>query len=81
MFPSHFKRPKFRKPEPLYIPPNHLCKHSILILKEHRYSSLLLEPEIMNINKEYRCSECQEIFKVMPSKIRMITEPEIMKLK
>ena len=78
MFPTPFKRPKYRKPEPLYIPPNHLCKHSVLILKEYRHSSLLLETEIMGIRKEYRCSECQEIFTVMPSKMRMV-ESNIMK--
>ncbi len=72
MFPNHFKRPIFRKPEPPLFEHNSLCKHKVLILKEYKHSSLFLEPEMMKIRKEYTCSDCGGSFKVMPSKIKMI---------
>ena len=75
MFPTHFKRPSFRKPEPPLFEPNSLCKHKVLILKEYKHSSLFLEPELMKLKKEYRCGDCNETFTIMPSKIKMIKQP------
>ena len=79
--PNHFKRPSFRKPKPLYIPDSDFCKHKVLILKEHKHSSFFEENELIELNKEYRCSDCNETFRVMPSKIRTIKYPNIMTFK
>ena len=73
MFPTK-KIPRiFRKP---LIPEQlHLCKHKVLVLKESNNFHPFIEQHMIKINREYHCVDCDEIFKVIPSKMRMVKEP------